>query len=338
MGRKSGKQSKEKLDSIKTVLLMEGLSSREHYYIPGEAPRRILKDINLLMERAESWGIYGQSPLEIKLLLEIMANIIPYHDGRCILVERGMMRKKRVILDHIFYIGAATMPYDNMNVLEFLMFTTAKQGDNPVFRQKELFELLIAFGLDHISLSPIRLLTKEEKATITLLVAAYSDSVMIVFNLPHYTFDGVLFNAIGKISKLITAKKKTFIIGTLDSSLIEKTCSHTAYLRDGVIIYRGTVENLRLRYDNVLLTVEDKNASQMVALLNLLLPQHRFSLVNDHLLVCQDGATRSDPFPVYKQITEAGLAPQAIKINPKTVQNAYREIDRQYDLRKQLFK
>ncbi len=124
------------------------------------------------------------APFEIKLLLEIMANIKPYHGGRCVLVERGMMRSKRIILEHVFYIGDSTMLYDNMNVLEFLMFATAKQKIKPACRQEQLFEFLIGIGLGHISLTPIKMLPGEEKAIIILLVAVYSESVMIVFNFP----------------------------------------------------------------------------------------------------------------------------------------------------------
>ena len=155
MKRAKRKRSALKFDRVETVLFMEGLSSREYFYAEGQKPRRVLKDINLTFRRPEAWAVYGRSFYEIKLLLEIMANIKPYHDGKCVLVERGMMRNKRVILEHVFYIGAPTMLYDNMNVLEYLMFATARKGFSPVYRQAQLFELLIDTGLGHISLTAV---------------------------------------------------------------------------------------------------------------------------------------------------------------------------------------
>ena len=92
MKRTVRRQLEPGFNTVETVVFMEGLSSIEHYHTRGERPRRVLENINLVIKRPESWGIYGRSLLEIKLLLEVMANIKPYHAGRCILVERGMMR------------------------------------------------------------------------------------------------------------------------------------------------------------------------------------------------------------------------------------------------------
>lgn len=337
MRRKPGGRPGKNYGAVKTVVQMEALSSLECFSGEGKADERVLKDVNLHLGRPQSWAIYGRSPFEIKLLLEIMANIKPYHDGKCILVERGMMRHKRTILEHVFYIGGATMLYDNMNTLESLMFATARMGFSPPYRQQQLFEMLLGLGLGPISLTPIGALTREERAVVTLLAALYSDSVMIVFNLPEYDFEDVLIGAIGMISEKIRDRGKTLIFGTKDCALIEKAATHSAYLAEGRIIYQGTVERLRSRYDKILLTIRDENVSQIAEGLAPLLPDHRLSIVGDDLLISDHGDVSSDPLPVYERIIELGFAPQHIGVNPKTVRNAYEEIDRRYDLQKQLF-
>lgn len=337
MKRTEKKRLEHDFAKVETVLLMERLSSREHLYIEGQEPLRVLREINLIFRRKESWALYGRSFFEIKLLLEIMANIKPYHDGKCVLVERGMMRNKRVILEHVFYIGAPTMLYDNMNVLEYLVFATARKGFSPIYRQEQLLELLVNVGLGHISLTTIKRLTREEKAVVTLLAAACSESVMIVFNLPQYVFDEALAGAIVKISNLLRERGKTLILGTRDSYLIERACSHTAYLAEGKIIYQGTVEELRSRYDKIILVIKDRNLHQIMEQLQPLLPLHRLSIVDDSLRISDSGEAISDPLPLYGKIIEQGFAPQHVRINPKTVQNAFEELERQYDLQKRLF-
>lgn len=337
MKRVKRKRPESEFDRVETVLFMEGIFSREHFYTQGQKPCRVLKDIDLIFRRPESWAVYGRSFYEIKLLLEIMANIKPYHDGKCVLVERGMMRNKRVILEHVFYIGAPTMLYDNMNVLEYLMFATARKGFSPVYRQAQLLELLIDIGLGHISLTAIKRLSREEKAVVTLAAAACSESVMIVFNLPEYVFGEALAGAIVKISGLLMKRGKTFILGSRDPLLIEKACSHAAYVAEGRIIYRGTVEKLCARYDRVLLVIRDRELHRMAEQLSPILPRHKLSIAGDSLLISDSGDESSDPHYVYKKIIEQGFAPQHVGINPKTVQNALEELERQYDLQKQLF-
>lgn len=337
MRRKPSRRPGKGYSTVKTVAQMEALSSLEHYSGKGESDERVLKEINLRIGRPQSWAIYGRSPYEIKLLLEIMANIKPYHGGRCVLVERGMMRHKRGILEHLFYIGGATMLYENMNTLEYLMFATARIGFSPPYRQQQLFELLLGMDLGPLSLTPIKRLSREERAVITLLAAAYSESVMILFNLPEYDFNDLLTGAIAQIADMIRDSGKTLIFGTRDCSLIEKAATHSAYLVEGRIIFQGTVERLRLHYDKILLTIRDEHISQIAAGLAPLLPAHHLSTAGDILLISDGDEADSDPLPIYEHIYELGFTPQHIAINPKTVQNAYEELDRRYDLQKQLF-
>ena len=314
------------------IVLMESVASSERFLVGGEKPRRVLDNISLLIRSAETWGINGTSLFEIKLLLEIMANIRPYDKGKCVLIERGMMRRKRVILKHVFYIGSSEMLYNNMNVLEFLMFATAKSKINRVELQEQIFELIIAIGLGHLSLTPNYMLTKEEKAVITLIAAAYSDSQMIVFNLPEYVWDEVLIDAISKITRFIREKRKTLILASQNCLLIERACSHTAITRKGELIYSGTVEDFRLNFDKVEVTIRDKAAESMVEKLATLLASYQLDSKGDSLIISRKTSEASDHSSIYKKIIESGLTPNSIEINPKTVQNAYEELMRQHDL------
>ena len=316
------------------VVLMEAISSSEHILLAEEIPRRVLDNITLLIRRAEVWGINGSSLFEIKLLLEIMANIKPYDRGKCVLIERGMMRRKRVILKHVFYIGSPDMLYNNMNVLEFLMFATAKSKINKVVLQEKIFELIIATGLGHLSLTPNHLLTREEKAVITLIAAAYSDSQIIVFNFPEYVWDGVLIDAVARITSFIREKEKTLILATQNCLLIEKACSHTAIMKDGQVKYSGTVENFRLNFDKVEMIIRDKAVHAMKEVLAKLLPGYKLVSQNDSLKIINKGSEASDHGAIYRKIIESGFTPDSIEINPKTVQNAYEELMRQHDLQK----
>ncbi|KUO71976.1 MAG: hypothetical protein APF81_07480 [Desulfosporosinus sp. BRH_c37] len=316
------------------VVMMEGISSGEHFLVYGEIPRRVLDDISLLIGKAEAWGINGTSLFEIRLLLEIMANIRPYDRGKCVLIERGMMRRKRVILRHVFYIGSSEMLYNNMNVLEFLMFATAKSKINRVALQEQIFELIIAIGLGHLSLTPNHMLTREEKAVITLIAAAYSECPIIIFNLPEYVWDEVLIEAVGKITCFIREKGKTLILATQNCFLIEKACSHTAITKDGQLIYSGTVENFRMNFDKVEVIIRDKAVHSMMGEIALLLPSYKLVTKNDSLIISSKTSEASDPSAIFRKIVESGFTPDSIEINHKTVQNAFEELMRQHDLQK----
>ncbi len=318
--------------SVEKIVFMQNISSGEHFLQEGKVSRRVLEDISITIKRSEIWGITGGSAFEIKLMLEIMANIRPYASGRCVLIERGMPMHKRIILSHVFYIGGSEMIYDNMNVLEFLMLAAGKLKDNKVELQEQIFEFIIDMGLGKISLAPNSMLTKEEKAVVILVAASYSDSAMIIFNLPEYEFDEALVNAIAKISEFIRKAGKTLIMGTGSSLMIERACRHTAFIAGGKIIYRGTVKNLRLNFDKVAVIVKDKNLQRIMERLSVLLPGHKLSIKDGKLLIGSLAGKEKKTGYIYKKILETGFVPEYIETNPKTVQNAYEELVLQHDL------
>ncbi len=328
----AGQTSKK---SIVDIVHMERLTSEEYIFRDDQKPVRILEDVSLHIKRGEVWSISGLTSPEIRLLLEIMANIRPYHSGRCILAERGMMRHKRIILKHVFYIGDTEMLYENMTVLEYLIFAAHYRKSSELLLQDELLEFIIAAGLGRISLTPIKLLTAEEKAVVTLIAAVYSESLLIVFNFPELAFDDALSGAIRRISDIVRGSEKALVIGTNSYSLTEAACSHTAFLAGGRIIYSGSVEDLRFGYDPVELIVRGNNLSELAERLSPMLPGYALQFSDNSLLILNRSGSDPEGF-VHKKIIESGILPESIEINPKTVQNAYRELLRQNDLQDEL--
>jgi ABC-2 type transport system ATP-binding protein len=314
------------------MVLMEHLTSGEYLLKEDTHQQRILQDVNLLMKRGEAWAVSGRTSIEVKLLLEIMANIRPYDTGRCVLAERGMMRRKRVILHHVFYIGSADMLYDTMNVLEYVMFAVRPIKKGGIFVQEELFEALIDLGLGHVSLTPIRLLTNEERAVVTLAVAGLSDSLLIVFNLPNDTFDEVLTGAIGKITARIRKDGKTLVIGTNSDRLAEAACTHAAYLADGQVIYQGTVEDLRHHYDPVELIVRGGNLDLLAQRLLPKLPGYALELKESCLLILNRTGRKDAEGLIHEKILETGIIPESMELNPGTIRGAYEELLRLHDI------
>ena len=327
---------KAETKEILNVVQMAELKSAEHFVQESAEPRRVLDGVYMRVDRAQSWGVTARTGYEVRLLLEVMGNITPYEEGKCVLAERGMMRRKRVILPHVFYIGDADMLYGNMNVLEYLCFATERQdGDNRLRMQEELFERLIDFGLGHVSLTGIRWLTDEEQAVVALLAAAHSDCLLIVFNLPEWRFDERLQGAIAKAAELIAGRGKALVLGTLDRGLIQRACSHTAFVADGRILYQGRTDWLRRYFDKAAVIIEDEDIEGMREKLTPILVGCELTEKDGRLLVMVRG-DEVPPLKIYQRVVAAGIAPRCIRVNEKTVDNAYEELMRRHDLSGQL--
>ena len=218
----------------------------------------------------------------------------------------------------------------------FLMLATARPSrQKPVLLQDELFELLIEFGLGHISLTPVKLLSDAEKAVVTLTAACMSESLLIVLNLPELEFDEPLINALHMLSGKARADGKTLVFGTNDGHIVEQACSHAVLISAGVVLFSGAVDELRRRYDPVELIIRGGQLELLAQRLTTLPAGCSPELREDALLITNRGA----PLPgglLHELILKTGIIPETIKVNPKTVKNAYEELLNRHDLQAEL--
>lgn len=330
MPQRAQKQTPSTPKDVRTIVLMENITSNEHYLYPDGETVPILRGIDLTVEKGQIFGIDGASPFEIRLLLEIIANIRAYGSGRCVLLERGMMRKKRIILPHVFYIGNPNMAYQNMNVLEFLMFALMKRKGDKIALQEKMLDFLIDIGLKNIALTPLYSLPREHKAVVLLLISAFSKSELVVFNFPEYRFIDQLTRAIAGIASLFGPQNKTLVLASQDPDLIQAACTHMAFINDGVFLYAGSVDAFRHTYDNIMLTIVSDSAQTLASALRAELPQYTYDVSGHELIVRSDAPQTEDPRTIYQKITALDIVPSDIRLNPKTVQNAREELLKQY--------
>ncbi|HAN20356.1 MAG: hypothetical protein A2Y15_06800 [Clostridiales bacterium GWF2_36_10] len=315
-------------------VLMEKVSSNEHYLQIGCEPEQVLRNVILEIAKGETWVITGKNAFALQLLLEIMANIKPYYSGRCVLAERGMMRNKRIILPHVFYIGNTSMIYNNMNVLEFLMFVSANSNFDVVTQQDRIFEQLITLKLGNISLTPISTLTDEYKAIVLLLVGLYSDSQIIILNIPSLVFKKEHIDPLKNIIKLLDNQERTLIASIINTDVIDKVFDNIAFLYDGKIIFKGKTEDLKNKYDKVIFTIEDKNVKAIKEMLFASLPQYDYKVNGSILKIINRSKDENNSKLLYERVIAAGYTPEKIKFNSKSLKNACEEIVKQYDLQK----
>lgn len=312
---------------IKKTVMLSDICSAEHYCKSGEY-ERILKNISFDVLTGESVGIAAKDKYEARLLLEIIANVRPYYSGRCVLDEKGMMQKKRLILPHLFYIDTPNMLYNNMIVLEFLVFASEVSSETPAARQKKFLNLLIDIGLEHIALSLISTLSDEDKLLIELLASAYSDSTLVIFNVMDYTFSVEQAQTIKKICSLINSKGSV-IIGTNEPKIIGVCCDKVAYILDGKIKFFGTVDDLCSEWDKVLYLISDIYPSQAAEKLQKAYGEYTYIAQEKSVLVYNYSGSKLPHSEFLRILFENGILPDNIKLNKGRVENSFEELKRQ---------
>lgn len=310
---------------IPSVVYMNKLCSEEHYLDIGCEPRHILQDINIDIKKGEIWGILGKEMFDLKLLLEIMANIKPYYSGTCQLLERGMFKHKRIIHPDVFYFASTHMAYTNMKVLEFLMFTTANSSFDQKTQVERLSDQLFSFGLGGIRNTPIYKLSPELRAIILLLAGYFSSNRLIIINLPTLVYTQEQIRILKNIAEKIRSVEQTLVFSTMDETLVETVCDHTAYLKDGTFLYTGTVEALIKTYDKVIMSVKDADVWRIKIMLSEHFPEYEYR-IDDGVLYISSSTGYGRPRDLYEKIIAEGFTPSDVNVNNKTIQNAINEL------------
>jgi ABC-2 type transport system ATP-binding protein len=314
-----------------SVVFMERLSSEEHYLDIGSEPKQILKNINIDIRKGEIWGIIGSDVFELKLLMEIMANLKPYYDGKCQLLERGMFKHKRTLHPDVFYFASTNMAYANMKVLEFLLFTTANSSFDSKTQMERLSDQLFSFGLGGICNTPIYKLSPEFKAIILLLAGYFSSNRLIIINLPTLVFCEEQIRILSNIAEKIRSVEQTLVFSTIDVTVVSRICDHTAYLKDGTFAYSGTVEELVNTYDKVVMSVKDADVWRMKIILAKTFPEYEYK-IDDSVLYVSSSSGYGKARELYEKIIAEGFTPTDVKVNKKSIHNAIKELLKQNDV------
>jgi len=317
------------------AVYMRDLCSEEHEKDEQSGLLRpLFRGVNLTVSAGEVWGVSSRSILSARVLCQIIGNMRSYASGVCRLGPLGTMRVKRRILPHLFYIDTHEMLYDRKVVLEQFMFATKqlKSGLSDAERQLKLLDLLEDMGMGYIALSKIADLFDTERLLLELLLAAESDSVLIVCDWTNYTFSQSEIEILARITERLRSLNKAVIIGTMQPKLIGMTCDKTLFIYKGESVYCGSVEELYSYADTVAFVLRDSNAQQLGKVLSYLLPGWRIRVSGENLYLYNYTDKPMSPEAFYRLLADNGLSPDYIKVNRGRVENSFEELVERYDL------
>ncbi len=308
------------------------LTSREVYLYPDGRQENVLRGISLNVRRGESWGIVPGEAFESELLLEIIGNVRPYGNGKCVLVERGMMRKKRMILPHVFFISGDNKLFGNMNTLEYLMYVTSHSALAAAQRQAAMLELLLLSGLYYLTLAPIKYLTDAEKAVVCLLSACLSDALLIIFSVGGLEFGEPLAKGVKFVADIVVSKGGALLIGSGDCDMIQTACSHAGFLLGGTLIRQGSMSEMLSHLDRRAFILQSDRPRALAAALKTARPDLDVRVFDREIHLYGDGVHPLGEAELFSILLQTGIPADSIQASKKTLKNAFREVTAGNDL------
>lgn len=224
------------------------------------------------------------------------------------------------------------MLFTNMNVLEYLMYITAREQEDAAVRQKRILEKIISLNMGYVALSVIGNLTPSERSVVTLLVSLFTESKLIIWNLARLEYDERSLLAIAAICEEIRKQKRTLLFSTFDDQLIERCATHIAPLYDGRLLYTGTVETFVQTWDHLSTIIQDAHITAIRNAIETAYSEYTV-LERNQTLYVWDQEQKTDTYhSIWKLLTEHQLHPDSIRRHPLCVENAWKEIRNHHDL------
>ncbi len=255
-------------ETVRTALSMNCVSSMERYAKDEDGDTPVLQSVSLEVPARSIFGVTGEDRFALQLIAEIAGTLKPHEKGRCILMETGMMRKKRRILPHVFYVNDQDVLYDHMQVLTYLMFISEHAGDKHEVIQERWLELLLDTGSYRMALTRIAHLTRDERMLVSLHAACASKARIVMADLSMTGIPRERHAEFTRLFARMSKEGKTVFLVCPDEGFVGRCCTHAALLADGCILVSGEIKALCEKYDRRLVTifsVEARKAADLIA-------------------------------------------------------------------------
>lgn len=309
------------------AIQMENVSSMELFALPDGRYIKALYDVSLTVPVGERYAVVGDAPFELELLAEIAGSVKPHEDGRCSLLEIGMMRQKRRILPHVYYINDQKVLFDHMHVLECLMFATEHTGESAPKRQIAWLKLLLRTGLYPLALTYIRSLGSAEYAAVSALLAYASEAKLVVMDVSHIEIPERLYDPFAALAREMTAAGKTLFFTTTNGDFAQRVCTRASFLVDGTIAVSGEVEAVCRAYDRRVLTVNSPEPERALAVLSKAFPS-LYAERDGESVVLSGPAGSATLAAASEELERAGVPARTLGMPAPSLCAAFREVKR----------
>jgi len=214
-------------------------------------PKKVLRGVNLSVEKGETMVVIGQSGVGKSVLLKCIIGLLKPDAGRIIIEGEDITRLKEEKLQRVtkkiglLFQGAAL--FDSMTVAENVRFGlerhTSYSREVMDRMVKESLARVGLFGVDH--LLPYQLSGGMKKRVGLARAIAYQPEI-VLYDEPSTGIDPIRADAINElINKLKVEMGVTSVVITHDMASSYKVADKIAMLYDGQIIEVGTAEEIR---------------------------------------------------------------------------------------------
>lgn len=208
--------------------------------------KKILKDINLKINKGKIFGIIGPNGVGKTTLLRCLTGIYNSINGD-VRYDGQVVYDNPEVKNNIGYVADENIIQTNFKVIEVLKYYKYSYKN---FDQEKFNELNMIFNIPLNKF--IFQLSKGMKMRLSLMFALSIHAKYLVLDEPTSGLDAMLKNKLLKIFlDEVALNDTTIVISSHHLSELERICDDVAILDNGIVSYENSVENMKNKIKKV---------------------------------------------------------------------------------------
>jgi ABC-2 type transport system ATP-binding protein len=203
---------------------------------------KVLKDINIQVEKGDFYGLFGSNGAGKTTLLRIITGQLAPDSGEAItsgVSHRDPMAVKRLV----GIVPEAETPPTFLTARETLELTCRIRGIDDLSRVDEWLRF---FGITDKSDVLCRDLSKGQRQKVMLAAAFIHEPEILLVDEPFINLDPIYQRKVREYLKALVAGGRTVFMCTHILEIAEKLCNRIAVINDGRIVSSGSLDELRV--------------------------------------------------------------------------------------------
>jgi len=197
-------------------------------------------DVDFTVEKGQTIGFLGPNGAGKTTTIRCILGFMHGQKGTCFINGKECFTNAPENMKNVGYIAGEPAFPGGMTGIEYLNFLCEVRG---IYDKTRMHELIAYFEFD--PKSKIKQMSKGMKQKTTIVAAFMHDPEILILDEPSSGLDPLMQNKFVELILRSKEKGKTILMSSHMFDEVEKTCEHIIIIKDGRIVTRDNVENLK---------------------------------------------------------------------------------------------
>lgn len=211
---------------------------------------KAVENFNLTVKEGEIYGFVGPNGAGKTTIMKIMSGLLPADSGIITVADENILHNIKKLKQTIGYMPDFFGVYDNLTVIEYLLFYSSAYGipeDVALNRASELLELVDL--KDKIN-EYVDGLSRGMKQRLCLARTLVHNPDILILDEPASGLDPLTRHQLRYILKHLSGQGKTIIISSHILTELAEMCSSICIIDKGNVIMSGNIEEILFQVDS----------------------------------------------------------------------------------------